>query len=87
MDVLGESPQITRSPNFHRIKHKGETKMTNATLAQFRAIAETMAGDEAQDWQWIGPHMSQRMFGISERRANAYAERHGCTAKQMTNDR
>jgi hypothetical protein len=56
--------------------------MTDATLQQFRMIAAAM-GCEGQNWQWIGPHMSQRMFGISEQRAKAYAERHGGEAKEM----
>lgn len=55
--------------------------MTEAQLIAFRQIADTMLG--AQDWQWIGPHMSQRMFGISEERAKAYAERHGGEARKM----
>jgi hypothetical protein len=53
--------------------------MTNATLSHFQAIAEAM-NTEPTNWQWIGPHMSQRMFGITEARAKAYAERHGGTA-------
>ncbi len=56
--------------------------MTEAQLNQFRAIAETM-NTEPTTWEWIGPHMSQRMFGITETRAKAYAERHGGVAKQM----
>lgn len=55
--------------------------MNNATLAGFRAIAATMLGET--NWQWIGPHMSQRMFGISKERAEAYAARHGGEAKEM----
>lgn len=57
--------------------------MNNAQLFVFRAIAETMNGAETADWQWIGRHMSQRMFGITERRARDYAARHGGEAKQM----
>jgi hypothetical protein len=57
--------------------------MTDATLIAFRAIADRLAGDEPQDWQWIGPHLSQRMFGITEQRARAYAARHGGEAHQM----
>lgn len=56
--------------------------MNNAALSQFRAIAEAM-NTEPTDWQWIGEHMSQRMFGITEARARSYAERHGGTARQM----
>ena len=57
--------------------------MQDAVLAHFRDLADTLAGPEPRDWQWIGPHLSQRMFGISERRARAYAERHGGTARKM----
>ncbi len=57
--------------------------MNDATLQAFRHIADTMAGPEPQDWQWIGEHMSQRMFGITESRAKAYAERHGGEASKM----
>jgi hypothetical protein len=56
--------------------------MNNAALAQFRAIAEAM-NTEPTNWQWIGQHMSQRMFGITEARAKAYAARHGGTAQEM----
>jgi hypothetical protein len=56
--------------------------MTEAQLSAFRAIAESM-NSEPTDWQWIGAHMSQRMFGITEARAKAYASRHGGTARQM----
>lgn len=56
--------------------------MTLNTLLQFRAIANVMA-DAPRDWQWIGPHMSQRMFGITEARAREYAARHGGTAARM----
>jgi hypothetical protein len=56
--------------------------MTDSTLLAFRQIADAMIRDP-QDWQWIGPHLSQRMFGITERRARDYAGRHGGTAKRM----
>jgi len=59
--------------------------MTTTTLLAFRAIADAMQTEPA-DWQWIGPHMSQRMVGISECRARAYAEHHGGIAKQMTQE-
>jgi hypothetical protein len=55
--------------------------MTTATLQMFRSIADEMIG--TADWQWIGPHMSQRMFGITKERAEAYAARHGGTATRM----
>ena len=57
--------------------------MQDATLNHFRTLADLIAGDDLRDWQWIGPHMSQRMFGISEARAKAYAARHGGTASRM----
>lgn len=57
--------------------------MNNATLEGFRAIAAAMAGPEPQDWEWVGPHLSQRMFGITEKRAKEYAQRHGGNARQM----
>ena len=57
--------------------------MRDAVLSHFRDLDEAMQGGEPQDWQWVGPHMSQRMFGISERRARAYAERHGGEARRM----
>lgn len=56
--------------------------MTNATLEAFRAIASAMQ-TEPTTREWIGPHMSQRMFGITERRANEYTQRHGGTAREM----
>ena len=57
--------------------------MTDATLQAFRTIAESMQSSPA-DWQWIGPHLSQRMFGITRERAEAYAQRHGGTAEPMS---
>lgn len=57
--------------------------MNGAVLTQFRALAEAMSPEPA-DWQWIGPYMSQRMFGITRTRAEAYAARHGGEAKRMT---
>ncbi len=56
--------------------------MNEATLQAFRAIAEAMQTHPA-DWQWIGPHMSQRMFGITQERAEGYAKSHGGKAEQM----
>ena len=57
--------------------------MNQAHLTEFQRLAELLAGPDPRDWQWIGPHMSQRMFGISENRARAYAERHGGEARKM----
>ena len=56
--------------------------MNNAQLEAFRQIATLMQAEPA-NWQWIGPHMSQRMFGITEFRAKQYAARHGGEAKQI----
>lgn len=55
--------------------------MNDATLAGFRAIADAMFPPQDRTWQWIGPHLSQRMFGITEQRAKAYAARYGGEAK------
>lgn len=57
--------------------------MNNATLEAFRQIAAEMQGNKPQDWQWIGKHMSQRMFGISEQRAKDYAKTYGGKAERM----
>lgn len=56
--------------------------MNDAQLQAFRDIAAAMQTEPA-DWQWIGPHMSQRMFGISQRRAEALRAAHGGQAKPM----
>lgn len=56
--------------------------MTNATLQAFRDIAAAMQ-TKPTDWEWIAPHMSQRMFGITQQRAEEYAQRHGGTARKM----
>ncbi len=55
--------------------------MTETTLQGFRQIADAMLGKT--DWQWIGPHMSQRMFGITQERAERYAKQHGGEAKPL----
>lgn len=55
--------------------------MNDSTLAAFREIADAMIG--RADWEWIGPHASQRMFGITRERAEAFAARHGGTARAM----
>ena len=56
--------------------------MNDAALAAFRQIFEASQTSPA-DWQWIGPHMSQRMFGITRERAEAFAARHGGEARPM----
>lgn len=60
--------------------------MTNAELALFRSLAAGMAGAPT-DWQWEGPHMSQRMYGITESRARDYASRFGGEARKMEDAR
>lgn len=57
--------------------------MNEATLEGFRAIAAAMQGNEPADWQWIGKWMSQRMFGITEKRAKEYATLYGGEARKM----
>lgn len=57
--------------------------MNQAVLFHFQDLARTLAGNEPQDWQWIGKYMSQRHFGITEKKAKAYAERHGGIASKM----
>jgi hypothetical protein len=57
--------------------------MNDAQLSAFRQIADAMQ-TEPTNWQWIGPHMSQRMFGITQVRAEAFAARHGGEAKPMS---
>jgi hypothetical protein len=56
--------------------------MNDAQLEAFRQIAEAMH-PEPHDWQWIGPHESQRMFGITQARAENYAAKHGGEAKPL----
>lgn len=56
--------------------------MNATTLQAFREIHDAMQA-EPTDWQWVGPHMSQRMFGITRTRAEAYATRHGGIAQPM----
>lgn len=57
--------------------------MRDEVLEHFRRIAAAMDSDP-QDWQWIGEHMSQRMFGISEKRAKEYAKTYGGVAQRMS---
>lgn len=57
--------------------------MNDPQLEAFRRIADAMQ-TEPTTWQWIGPHLSQRMFVITEKRAKGYAARHGGEAKEMT---
>jgi hypothetical protein len=58
--------------------------MNDAQLEAFRKIADDMVNTEGKpNWQWVGKHMSQRMFGITEMRAKTYALRHGGEASEM----
>jgi hypothetical protein len=63
-------------------KDRKVRKMNYAQLRYFESLYEAMQ-TEPHDWEWVGPHMSQRMFGISEKRAKAYAKRHGGAARKM----
>lgn len=56
--------------------------MNDAALLEFLRFAAAMQ-TEPCDWQWIGRHMSQRMFGITEQRAKDYANRFGGEARKM----
>lgn len=56
--------------------------MTNTTLEGFRQIATAMQ-TAPQDWQWVGQWMSQRHFGITQAKAEAFAARHGGKAEKM----
>lgn len=60
--------------------------MNDATLNAFRNIADAMAGPEPRTWEWIGVHMSQRMFRITQTRAEEYARQFGGVARPMTRD-
>lgn len=57
--------------------------MNDVTLQGFRDLAEAMNGGQATDWQWIGRWPSQRLFGITQARAEGFAARHGGTASRM----
>lgn len=54
--------------------------MNDSTLQTFRQIASDMGIGEG-GWEWVGPHMSQRLFGISKERAESYAKRFGGLAR------
>jgi hypothetical protein len=55
--------------------------MTATTLQAFREIHSAMQ-TQPTNWQWIGQHMSQQMFGITEARAKDYALHYGGEASQ-----
>ena len=58
--------------------------MNDSTLEALRDIAKQMMEPE-QDrrWEWIGAHMSQRMFGITQERAERFARQYGGVARPM----
>lgn len=56
--------------------------MNEAVLESFRQIYSEMQ-TKPTDWQWIGQYESQRMFGITQERAENYAKKHGGKAEQM----
>lgn len=56
--------------------------MNDAVLNHFRNIADNM-GLSNGGWCWVGKHLSQQMFDISEKRAKAYAARHGGDAMTL----
>ena len=62
-----------------------DTKPAAASIAEtlyFRAIADAMRTEPA-DWQWEGKWMSQRHYGITEKRARELQARHGGEARKM----
>lgn len=61
--------------------------MNDATLNGFRQIADAMAGPEPRTWEWIGVHMSQRMFRVTQARAKKYARQFGGVARPMQQER
>ncbi len=56
--------------------------MTGTTLEAFRSIAAAMTSAPT-DWEWVGVHMSQRMFRITQERAEKYAAQFGGVARRM----
>ena len=58
---------------------------TDQMLAQtlyFRSIAAAMQ-PEPTDWQWEGKWISQRHYGITEKRARELQAKHGGEARKM----
>lgn len=56
--------------------------MNEHVLNHFRQLAESMQ-TQPTDWEWVGEHISQRMFGITQERAEHYAKLYGGRAKKM----
>ena len=59
--------------------------MNDAQLTAFRNIAAVM-DPGPHDWEWVGVHVSQRMFGITRQRAESYMKLYGGTARLMLPD-
>tara|TARA_R100001143_G_C3356007_1_gene132380 strand:+ start:1925 stop:2122 length:198 start_codon:yes stop_codon:yes gene_type:complete len=53
-----------------------------AILGSLRETAREMGIKEGK-WKWIGPHMSQRHFGITKEHAQSLAKRYGGEASLM----
>ena len=81
IEALGGSYSAAPTPMYRMVTINGETRECTAHTAWQWLLA---LGLITFDWQWIGPHMSQRMFGITEKRAKEYAAKHGGKAEQMT---
>lgn len=64
------------------VNHTSNELRMDAVLNNFRAMAAQM-NPEPHDWQWNGKWDSQQMYGVTEARARAMAERHGGVAKRM----
>jgi hypothetical protein len=79
--VRGFANLFTSGGN-HAADARKDLPVNAAALDAFRQIHEA-AQIAPCDWQWIGPHMSQRMFGITRERAEAFAARHGGEARPM----
>ena len=51
--------------------------MNDATLESFRAIADQMMGPEPRDWNFEGPYISTRYYGITRAKAEELAGKFG----------
>jgi hypothetical protein len=52
-------------------------------LKPFQDAAKLMRGDAPATWQWEGDWDSQKMYGITEKRAKENAKNFGGVAKPM----